>query len=107
VRLSSSAELTIYRVMQESLNNIKKHSEATSVTVKLRFGDDRVSIEINDNGKGFDYYKTIRQATTSGHMGLLGMRERALMMGGDLNINSKVGGGSRISLTLPITESGE
>ena len=107
VRLSSSTELTIYRVIQESLNNIKKHSEATSVTVKLRFTGDRVSIEVNDNGKGFDYFKTIRQAATSGHMGLLGMRERALMMGGNLKINSKMGGGSRINLTLPITESGE
>jgi len=107
IRLSPSAELTIYRVVQESLNNVKKHSEATSATVKLQFTQDKVSIEVNDNGKGFDYFRTIRQATSTGHMGLLGMRERALMMGGKLKIKSKVGDGVRINLTLPINSSTE
>ncbi|MFC1979239.1 histidine kinase, partial [Chloroflexota bacterium] len=107
VRLSSSAELTIYRVVQESLNNVKKHSEATSVTVKLQFTNNKVAVDVNDNGKGFNYYQTIRQATAAGHMGLLGMRERALMLGGDLKIRSKVGDGVRINMMLPITSSTE
>ena len=107
VRLSPSAELTIYRVVQESLNNVRKHSEATSATIKLQFTKDKVTIEVNDNGKGFNYNQTMRQATATGHMGLLGMRERALMMGGSLKIRSKAGDGVRINLTLPITSSAE
>jgi signal transduction histidine kinase len=103
VRLSPSTELTIYRVVQESLNNVRKHSEATSVIVKLKFTNDKAFIEVNDNGKGFDYSSTMRQATSTGHMGLLGMRERASMLGGDLKIMAKVGSGVRINLTLPIT----
>jgi len=105
VRLFPSAELTIYRVVQESLNNVKKHSEATSVTVKLQFTKDKVYAEMNDNGKGFNYYQTMKQATTTGHMGLLGMRERASMMGGSLKIRSKVGDGVRVNMMLPITSS--
>jgi len=105
VRLSSSTELTIYRVVQESLSNVRKHSEATSAIIKLQFTKDKVSIEVNDNGKGFNYSQTMRQATATGHVGLLGMRERAIMMGGDLKIKSKVGDGARINLTLPITPS--
>jgi len=105
VRLFPNAELTIYRVVQESLSNIKKHSEATSVTVKLQFAKDKVYIEVNDNGKGFNYYQTMKQATTTGHMGLLGMRERASMMGGRLRISSKTGDGVRINMMLPITSS--
>lgn len=102
-RFPTNIELVIYRVVQESLNNIRKHSGASVVVLQLQFSPDSISIEVRDNGKGFDLAKTMRSAVPVGHMGLRGMRERAMGMGGSLEINTSPGAGTSIVLTLPVT----
>ncbi len=103
VRLAASSELAIYRVVQEALNNVQKHSGASAVVVKLRFDAEVVSVEIHDNGKGFNVPRTMRSAVAVGHMGLMGMNERASMLGATLKLKSKPGAGTSVSLKLPVT----
>lgn len=103
VRLPASAELTIYRVVQEALNNVRKHADATAVVLRLKFDRDNVSVEIHDNGRGFNLSKINKRAVAVGHMGLLGMKERATMLRGTLKVKTRLGAGTSIFLTLPLT----
>lgn len=86
---------TLYRILQEALTNIAKHSEAEAVIVKLRSLSDRLYLLIEDNGKGFD-----PQQNTTG-FGLQGMRERITAMGGNLQISSSVDRGCSITIDIP------
>jgi len=88
---------TAVRVAQEALTNVRKHAAATKVEVRLCFKPDQVVLEICDNGKGFDP----EQAKAKGQLGLIGMRERAEALAGELAIESAVGLGTRIVLVLP------
>lgn len=103
--LDDRTSITIYRIIQESLNNICKHSEATWAQIKLGFKMDYnsaipfLSLDIEDNGKGFD----CDQLTTG--IGLLGMRERAIAIGGTLSIDSVPHNGTRINVRLPFDNS--
>ncbi|MFC1925754.1 histidine kinase [Chloroflexota bacterium] len=103
VRFPARIELVIYRIVQESVNNIRKHSGASAVVCHLQFAPASVSVEIRDNGKGFDLNKTMRGKVSVGHMGLRGMRERATGLGGKLEIQTRPGAGTSITLTLPVT----
>ncbi len=103
IRLPASAELTIYRVVQEALNNVRKHSGATAVVLRVRFDPEGVSVEIRDNGRGFNLARTTKGAVAVGHMGLLGMKERAIMLRGNLKIRTRQGNGTHIILTLPLS----
>lgn len=91
-RLSPEQQLVIYRVTQESLSNIAQHAGARKVTVELSFIG-RTILTITDDGQGF-------VATRDGGLGLSGMRERALMAGGQLSIWSDPGKGTRVELTI-------
>lgn len=88
-----------YRVIQEALNNIIKHAEASQVLVQLRLSQDKqqLSIEIKDNGKGFD-----TGTTNQSGLGLIGMRERVAAVGGEVCISSPNGCGTSIHVTLPL-----
>lgn len=99
--LSANQELVVFRVVQEALQNIHKHAEATKIEVNLqkRQGGPLV-VSIADNGRGFDP-KTARQSRTSS-AGLVSMRERAATVGGTLKIDSKPGVGTTITLVLPM-----
>ncbi|MFC1874082.1 histidine kinase [Chloroflexota bacterium] len=101
-RLPSSMEITIYRVVQESLSNIRKHSEASKITLSLQFQKNLLTVEIGDNGKGFDLNNTLGSAIAVGHMGLLGMKQRAEMLGGDIKMRSKEGVGTTVTFSLPV-----
>lgn len=102
VRLPGSTEVAIYRVVQEALTNVRKHSEASVAILRIQFEPENVSVEVSDNGKGFNLSKTMRSAVSVGHMGLLGMSERVTMLGGTLRIGTRPGAGTSISLTIPI-----
>ena len=103
VRLPSDIEIAIYRVVQEALTNIRKHAaDATKVNLRLQFQPDNLLVEIHDNGRGFDLSQTLDSAISVGHMGLLGMKQRAEMLGGDIKIKTSEGAGTAIILTLPI-----
>jgi signal transduction histidine kinase len=88
----------LYRIVQESLTNICKHSQATNVTVELISQDEMIHLLIEDNGKGFNP----SQNTTG--FGLQGMQERAIALGGQLNIQSELGKGCCIAFYLPLAK---
>ena len=102
VRLPSSMEIAVYRVVQETLNNIRKHAGATQITLRLEFQEGKLLVEIHDNGKGFNLSQTLYSALPNGHLGLLGMKQRAEMLGGDLRIITGKGKGTTVTLSLPV-----
>lgn len=99
-RLPPALEVTIYRVVQEAVNNARKHAHASRVTVRLAFRAERVEAVVEDDGVGFD----VEVATRRGgdHFGLAGMRERVELMDGTLQIASQPGRGTRLSFCFPL-----
>jgi two-component system, NarL family, sensor histidine kinase UhpB len=94
--LAQEVQLVVYRVAQEALSNAIQHAEAESVRVSLMREDGQVELRVGDDGRGF----TFEQATSG--LGLPGMRERALLVGGDLRVESRPELGTRVSLRVPI-----
>jgi two-component system sensor histidine kinase DegS len=101
--LSANQELVVFRVIQEALQNIHKHAEATRVEINMqqRPGGP-VVVTISDNGKGFDP-KLVRQSRPSSS-GLVSMKERAATVGGTLKIDSRPGTGTTVTLVLPMSK---
>ncbi|MFC1925377.1 PAS domain S-box protein, partial [Chloroflexota bacterium] len=97
-RLSPDIELTLFRIAQEASTNIGKHSNATKCIFQLLFGPKKVQLRISDNGRGFEGGMTADDSTFSGKLGLIGMRERAKLVGGFLTILSKPGKGTTVAL---------
>jgi signal transduction histidine kinase len=100
-RLAPEVELALFRIAQEALNNVKKHAEATEVVINVAFTDDAVEMTVHDNGKGFTLPAPVEELATSGHLGLIGMLERARLLGGALSINSQQGLGTNVIVTVP------
>jgi signal transduction histidine kinase len=100
-RLSPEAELALFRIAQEALNNVKKHADATEVVINVEFVDDAVEMAVHDNGKGFALPAPVEELATVGHLGLIGMRERARLLGGTLTIQSRPQLGTKIVVTVP------
>jgi signal transduction histidine kinase len=94
--LAAPMEDALYRIAQEALNNVLKHSEASSVRVLLQLAGDRVQMSISDNGKGFEP----NQAGRTGGMGLATMRERAQALGGSVAIHTAPGSGTTIVVSV-------
>jgi signal transduction histidine kinase len=88
----------LFRMYQESLTNVARHAEAKSVTAVLEVVDNDIHLSITDNGKGFDTSNSGKRKT----LGLLGMKERALMIGGTLEIMSKPGNGTTVLICVPL-----
>ncbi len=105
VRFSPPVETAIFRIVQESLNNIAEHAQADCARLRVRFGPAKLSIMIEDAGVGFD--NEIVRAAYAGRMGLIGMRERAKTIGGQVKVISRPGHGTRVvfELALPRAES--
>lgn len=95
--LPGEVNMTLYRIVQESLTNIAKHAQAAQVTVGLRQQDNLILLSILDDGIGFD----LTQNTTG--FGLQGMRERSLFLGGQFSISSQPGKGCHVSVSLPLS----
>lgn len=91
---------TIYRIIQEALNNIARHSKATETEVTVSSAPEALSVVVRDNGIGFDMSRTAMH----GHYGITGMRERARLMGGSLDISGIPGQGTVITLELPLKD---
>ena len=100
-RLPADTELTLYRILQEALRNVEKHSRARHVTVRLRLRT-FVQLAINDDGIGFDPERHAARRKGKGGLGLLSMRERATYVGGALTIKSVRGAGTEIVVTIPL-----
>jgi signal transduction histidine kinase len=93
--LDGNAGVQVYRVLQEALNNVKRHAGAQEAWVRLQFQNDFVRLEVEDHGRGF--------APDAGHqgIGLVGMRERAELVGGTLHVMPREGGGTIVRLVVP------
>ena len=99
-RFSREEELSLYRIAQEALNNVIKHSKATHADLKIIFEDAEIKMEVRDNGKGFIMPKSPTELAPSGHFGLLGVHERADLIGARLEIESTLGKGTRLQVRL-------
>lgn len=97
-RLPRDIENHLYRVVQEALNNVVKHAQATRASVTLNQADHRVRLAIHDNGQGFD---TAAAASHSG-MGLPGLRERVALLGGEVEVESSAARGTTVTVMVPI-----
>ncbi len=102
LRLAPAAENTVFNIVQESINNAKKHARARNIWVSLRRISNKLIIVIQDDGQGFDVSLQSDQATKRGSYGLLNMRERAAAVNGDIGITSVRGRGTTITLTVPL-----
>jgi signal transduction histidine kinase len=99
-RLSREIELALYRIAQEGLNNIVRHAKAKHAILAIRYDED-VILDVIDDGIGFTVPKSPTDFARSGHFGLLGIRERADLMGARLEVKSEEGRGTRLSVRLP------
>ena len=100
-RLTADQELTAFRVIQESIQNARKHARASRVVVNVRNESAALVVTIDDNGRGFSPERVTTHMM--GGAGLRGMQERAALVGGEIAIDSSPGDGTRIELALPIT----
>jgi PAS domain S-box-containing protein len=100
-RLTPEIELTVFRIVQEVLSNIRRHSQASSVEMSLDFGADALTLVIIDNGEGFDIPPRTSDLALSGKLGIIGMRERARLVGGTLIVQSEKGKGTAVTLRIP------
>jgi signal transduction histidine kinase len=100
--LHPTVEVTLLRTVQEALTNVRRHAAATRVDVTLSYFDDAVSIDVADDGRGFEAGTT--SAAPLGGLGLVGMRERAEALGGALSLESTPGEGTTVAVYLPTPE---
>ena len=99
--LDDAMKITIFRIIQESLNNIIKHSQATHVNIHLQFEEKSVRITVFDNGIGFDRDHVQERRTSRPSLGLAGMEERAALLGGTVTIQSRPGYGTEVEALIP------
>ncbi|MDD4985435.1 MAG: sensor histidine kinase [Dehalococcoidales bacterium] len=100
-RLPSEIELVLFRITQEGLRNVRKYAGATEVLIGVDFGSGGVTLNISDNGCGFELDKKLDNYAHGGKLGLLGMRARIYMVGGSFSVESEGGKGTRITAVIP------
>ncbi len=100
-RLASKTEVALFRILQEALTNVVKHAGASNVKVSLDIGEENVVLVVEDDGAGInkDYDE---QVQPKHRLGLAGIQERALLLGGDCKIESRAGRGTKIKVSIPI-----
>lgn len=99
-------QINIYRIVQESFNNIGKHSDASQLWLNIKKQENRISFELEDNGKGFDLQDTLSRQEPAKGLGLTTLDERVRILGGTLRIESKKGEGTRVVFDVPVKEGG-
>jgi signal transduction histidine kinase len=101
-RLSDEFEIAIFRIVQECLTNIHRHSESPTASIRLDVSSKEITLEIKDEGKGIPHKKRLKAAAGRTHgVGIRGMRERILQLGGNVEINSN-GRGTAVIARLPV-----
>jgi PAS domain S-box-containing protein len=101
LKLSNDTQINLYRLLQEGLSNVKKHSGADFVNIKLVSSHPNIIMRIEDNGKGFNVDRRSEEAVKEKRMGLQGMHERARMLGGRMKIISRPSEGTRVIIEVP------
>ncbi len=100
--IPTSVKKNLYRIAQEALTNVRRHAKATQVQIRLQCTDDQLVMDVEDNGRGFALHETLERAQSEKRFGLLGMRERAYMMGGTLETETAPGKGTTLRVILPL-----
>jgi signal transduction histidine kinase len=98
-RFDPRIETAAYRIVQEALTNVARHADVDKVTVRLWVEQDTLNVQVKDQGTGFNPEHALAAETSSG---LVGMRERAVLLGGELTIESTPGAGTRLAAELPL-----
>jgi signal transduction histidine kinase len=101
-RLSPDIEINLYRIVQEALNNVSKHAKANNVSVLLEGQGKSVVLIIEDDGIGFETGESEKLNRNDKGMGLFGMKERVLLVGGTIEIESSIKNGTTIYVRIPI-----
>ncbi len=103
-RMPEHIEVSLFRVIQEAINNIGKHANAKHAHIRLARQDSKVSVMISDDGKGFNADRVMESSVHGNNVGLLGMQERVRLLNGSIQIHSQEGAGTEISIDIPILE---
>ncbi len=103
-RLSPAIETALYRIVQEALTNVARHAEATKVRLLLRRREAVIVAYIEDDGQGFDVVNVLDREMPETGMGLVGMRERVILLGGKFNIQSAPQQGTQLSIEIPLEQ---
>jgi signal transduction histidine kinase len=106
-RLAPGIETACFRIVQEALTNIARHAQALCVDIAMRRTGDALMLSVHDDGRGFDLAEMCGRAVNGGSIGVLVMRERAELIGGQLDIESTPGQGSTVRLFCPLRRRGE
>jgi len=101
-RLMPDAELALFRIVQEGLNNAKRHSDASQVTIELEFYKDSVRLKIHDDGNGFALRGRMSDLVAMGRYGLVGIDERTQLLGGQFTLLTGMGKGTALVVDVPI-----
>jgi signal transduction histidine kinase len=99
--LPPKMELTLFRIVQEALTNVRKHSGATRATVTLAFAADKIRVSVSDDGQGFAVPAAWEDLARDGKLGLTGIQERAQLQGGRVGIESQPGHGTTLTVEIP------
>jgi len=101
-RLPAEVETVLYRVVQEALTNVAKHTQASRVGIRLQRTESAVLASVQDNGRGFDVEEIAGREPLERGIGLIGMRERVTALGGRFNIQSRPGQGTQLTMQIPL-----
>ena len=104
LKLDFDTEINLYRLIQEGLNNIKKHAQASQAVVRLVASSPNIILRIEDNGQGFDVASRLARSFKEKRLGLSGMEERVSMLAGTMSIKSRPSKGTRILIEVPCKE---
>jgi signal transduction histidine kinase len=100
-RLTTESELSLFRILQEALNNVRKHAEASEVQVITEFYESGIRLMVRDDGRGFKVPRNIESLPGNSKLGLMGIQERVWLLGGSLEINSEPGKGTTLLIDIP------
>jgi len=100
-RFLPEVESLLFRIVQEALNNIRRHAQASEAQVVIEFAEDRTKLTISDNGRGFELPGRVEDLPRSGKLGLAGMQERARLLGGTIEVKSTPSKGTTVIVELP------
>jgi signal transduction histidine kinase len=101
-RADPDSELLLFRIVQEALSNVWRHSQATSTQIIVEFQDDAIRITVRDNGRGFQIPDAMGSLAEAGKLGLAGMQERARLLGGSVALKSAPGQGTVVTVEAPV-----
>jgi signal transduction histidine kinase len=99
--LSNDMEMAIYRILQETLNNIKKHAYATEVNVWAKFTKEQITLTVKDNGRGFEMPEAMTDFASSGSFGMMGLQERVQLFRGNVTVESQPNKGTTVRIVMP------